>query len=80
MTFFQELNRLAKQMDDHSFAGPGVATTILWCNCGAPWDLEATPNLAALIADAGFDWPPPSPIRFPLIPLLGLNISSLSDH
>ena len=62
----ENANRLAREMDAHSFAGPGVATTILWCNCGAPWDLEATPNLAALVADAGFDWPPPSPIRFPL--------------
>lgn len=33
---------------------------------GAPWDLEATPNLAALITDAGLDWPPASPINFPL--------------
>lgn len=62
----ENANRLAKQMDAHSLGGLGVATIILWCNCGAPWDLEATPILAALIADAGFDWPPPSPINFPL--------------
>jgi len=62
----ENANRLARQMDAHSFGGPGVASVILWCNCGAPWDLEATPNLAAIIADAGFDWPPPSPINFPL--------------
>ena len=62
----ENANRLAKQMDAHSFAGVAVATTILWCNCGAPWDLAATPNFAELLADAGFDWPPPSPISFPL--------------
>lgn len=62
----QNANRIAKEMDAHPFAGPALATTILWCNCGAPWDLSATPNFARLIADAGFDWPPPSPIRFPL--------------
>ncbi len=59
-------NRLAAALDGHHFAGPALATSVLWCNCGAPWDLEATPNFARLIQDAGFDWPPPSPIRFPL--------------
>ena len=53
-------------MDDHVFAGPALATSVLWCNCGAPWDIEATPNFARLIEEAGFAWPPPSPIRFPL--------------
>jgi TolB-like protein len=59
-------NRLAAQLDARPFAGPALATTILWCSCGAPWDLTATPNFGNLITDAGFAWPPPSPIRFPL--------------
>jgi adenylate cyclase len=62
----ENANRIAAKVDEHSFAGAALATTILWCNCGAPWDLAATPNFAKLIEDAGFDWPPPSPIRFPL--------------
>jgi tetratricopeptide (TPR) repeat protein len=61
-----QANRLAAAMDAHPFAGPSLSTVILWCTCGAPWDLEATPNFARLVDDAGFDWPPPSPIRFPL--------------
>jgi len=36
------------------------------CRCGAPFDLEATPNFARLIEDADFPWPPVSPIEWPL--------------
>ncbi len=61
-----EANRLAATMDAHPFAGPALSTVIIWCTCGAPWDLAATPNFARLVDDAGFAWPPPSPIRFPL--------------
>jgi len=62
----ENANRTAAGIDAHPFSGPGLATTLLWCTCGAPWDLAATPNFARLIGEAGFDWPPPSPIRFPL--------------
>ncbi|NNK38848.1 MAG: hypothetical protein HKP03_10240 [Xanthomonadales bacterium] len=36
------------------------------CFCGAPFDLEATPNFRARLAESGFDWPPSMPIDFPL--------------
>jgi len=36
------------------------------CRCGAPWDLEVTPNFAKLIDDADFPWPPLSPTKWPL--------------
>ncbi|RPH95369.1 MAG: hypothetical protein EHM68_12765 [Lysobacterales bacterium] len=62
----EEANRLAAAMDAHPFAGPALSTVLIWCACGAPWDLAATPNFAKLVDDAGFSWPPPSPIRFPL--------------
>jgi hypothetical protein len=62
----EQANQLAAAMDAHPFAGPALTTVILWCACGAPWDLAATPNFARLVEDAGFAWPPPSPIRFPL--------------
>jgi hypothetical protein len=39
---------------------------IYQCYCGAPFDLEATPNFAAKLKEAGLQWPPPSPIKFPL--------------
>jgi hypothetical protein len=61
-----QANRLAAAMDDHPFAGPSLTTVILWCACGAPWDLKVTPNFVRLVDDAGFSWPPPSPIKFPL--------------
>ena len=59
-------NRIANGMDAHTFGGPTLATASHFCSCGAPWDLTATPNFAKLIDHAGFDWPPLSPIRFPL--------------
>ncbi|MGK2926977.1 MAG: hypothetical protein ACSLE2_15290 [Lysobacterales bacterium] len=61
-----QANRLAAAMDAHPFAGPSLSTVLIWCACGAPWDLAATPNFAKLVDDAGFSWPPPSPIKFPL--------------
>jgi hypothetical protein len=36
------------------------------CRCGAPWDLDVTPNFARLIDEADFAWPPASPIEWPL--------------
>jgi tetratricopeptide (TPR) repeat protein len=36
------------------------------CMCGAPWDLEHTPNFAKLLKDAELPWPPASPINWPL--------------
>ena len=36
------------------------------CMCGAPWDLEYTPNFARLLEDAELPWPPASPINWPL--------------
>ena len=36
------------------------------CMCGAPFDLEVTPNFAKLLQDADLPWPPNSPIDWPL--------------
>jgi TolB-like protein/tetratricopeptide (TPR) repeat protein len=36
------------------------------CACGAPFDLEATPNLARAVDEAGLIWPPRRPIDWPL--------------
>lgn len=36
------------------------------CRCGAPWDLELTPNFAAKLEEAGLPWPPTSPMNWPL--------------
>ena len=42
-----------------------LAEAVKGCFCGAPFDLEATPNFKKRIEEAGFSWPPVSPINFP---------------
>jgi len=58
-------NAYASEMDAR-FAGPFIlAEVVKSCFCGAPFDLEATPNFKKRIEEAGFNWPPISPIKFP---------------
>ena len=58
-------NAHASRMDAR-FAGPFIlAEAVKGCLCGAPFDLEATPNFKKRIEEAGFSWPPVSPINFP---------------
>ena len=58
-------NAYASRMDAR-FAGPFIlAEVVKGCFCGAPFDLEATPNFKKRIEEAGFSWPPVSPINFP---------------
>jgi len=62
----QAANQAATAIDEHFF-GPQTLWQILhWCQCGAPWELEATPNFAAKIEEAKLPWPPKSPLNFPL--------------
>ena len=42
-----------------------LAEAVKGCFCGAQFDLEATPNFKKRIEEAGFSWPPVSPINFP---------------
>lgn len=35
------------------------------CYCGAPFDLEATPNFRGRIQETGLQWPPPTILEFP---------------
>jgi TolB-like protein len=58
-------NQYASNIDSR-FMGPFMLVYATnQCYCGAPFDLEATPNFAARIAEAGFDWPPVTPIKYP---------------
>ena len=60
-----QANRLAAAMDARP-AGPfllAVMTTS--CFCGAPFDIEATPNFKARLAESGLSWPPPPTIAYP---------------
>jgi TolB-like protein len=58
-------NAYASKLDAR-FAGPFIlAETVKGCFCGAPFDLEVTPNFKQRIEEAGFKWPPRSPIKYP---------------
>jgi len=59
-------NRRAAKIDEHPFGSQSLLLLVYWCACGAPFDLEVTPNYAARIEAAGMPWPPFSPINFPL--------------
>ena len=58
-------NRYAARID----AQPGgqliLANLIHVCACGAPFDLDTTPNFKRRMAEGGFDWPPHTAIHFP---------------
>jgi len=61
----QAANALASEMDAR-FAGPFIlAEVVKGCFCGAPFDLDATPNFKKRIEEAGFNWPPASPLKYP---------------
>jgi TolB-like protein len=58
-------NRIAAAMDARP-AGPFLlAVFSSSCHCGAPFDLDATPNFKARLAESGLRWPPPETIAFP---------------
>ncbi|MDX1406367.1 MAG: hypothetical protein R3192_17675, partial [Woeseiaceae bacterium] len=58
-------NQLAARIDSHPGGFLPLLSTVEYCFCGAPFDLDATPNLKARIEEADFPWPPPTPIDFP---------------
>lgn len=59
-------NRFAAEVDARPFGYLLLMQTMHDCMCGAPFDLEVTPNFAQLIEDTGVEWPPVSPILWPL--------------
>lgn len=62
----EEANRRAAEVDAHPFGHLRLMLVPGACYCGAPWDLEYTPNFAKLLDDAELSWPPASPINWPL--------------
>ena len=62
----EEANRLASIIDDHPFGAFSLATAVMWCHCGAPFDISVTPNFATLVDDAGLPWPPEPVLELPL--------------
>lgn len=61
-----EANRLAGAIDGRPFGHVVLLQSIFFCFCGAPFDLEATPNFAYMLNESGLAWPPVSPYSLPL--------------
>jgi TolB-like protein len=59
-------NLQAAKIDARPFGPMKLAQLVYICLCGAPFDIEATPNFATSLEDAGLLWPPPDTITFPL--------------
>ena len=59
-------NELARQRDASAASAFDLMRAVYNCRCGAPWDIEETPNFAARMAEAEFPWPPPGGGNFPL--------------
>jgi TolB-like protein len=59
-------NRIAAEIDVQPYGYISLMSAPSFCMCGAPWDIEVTPNFKKRIEDAGFAWPPASPIEWPL--------------
>lgn len=57
---------LAAAMDQHPFGTVALNAVMVWCGCGAPWDLQSTPNFTALVQESRLNWPPPALQPFPL--------------
>jgi TolB-like protein len=63
---YAQANQLAAEWDARPLGFLELLDQIGTCVCGAPFDLEVTPNFARLIGEANLPWPPPSPINWPL--------------
>jgi adenylate cyclase len=59
-------NQLAAIEDAQSLGFLRLSNAVISCDCGAPFDLEATPNFARFVDEAGLRWPPAQPIKWPL--------------
>jgi len=59
-------NRVAAVIDADPLGFLQLADMASSCLCGAPFDLEATPNFARLVDEANLMWPPRSPVTWPL--------------
>jgi tetratricopeptide (TPR) repeat protein len=62
----QRANEIAAELDATRFGYLVLMRSVHSCHCGAPFDLEVTPNYAQLIEDGNLAWPPASPTNWPL--------------
>ncbi len=59
-------NAIAAELDADPNFHYALTVFTIWCACGAPFPPEATPNFTHLLKTSGLNWPPPTPIKFPL--------------
>ena len=59
-------NALAARIDASPLGAATLGRAADACTCGAPFDITATPRFAQRVAEAGFPWPPKSPVDWPL--------------
>lgn len=64
-----QANRHAALLDARPAGGLLLAIATGYCGCGAPFDLDATPNFKARLTESGLPWPPPVAVAYP--PLAG---------
>lgn len=61
----ERANEAAARVDAYPGSAVVISHAVFSCFCGAPFDLDATPNYKARIEEAGFPWPPPKRIDYP---------------
>ena len=59
-------NEMAHRIDAQPYGYLRLMTAVMTCYCGAPFDLESTPDFARRLEEANLPWPPSSPIDWPL--------------
>ncbi len=62
----ESADAIAARIDERASGPFALLGVLLDCKCGAAFDLDATPNLKARLAEAGFAWPPAAPFEWPL--------------
>ncbi|MEE2524804.1 hypothetical protein V0U79_00365 [Hyphobacterium sp. HN65] len=60
----ERLNALVADVDQRPLGYYQIIRVLIDCRCGVPFDMEAAPNFARRIEQAGIDWPPPGEGRF----------------
>lgn len=63
----EEANAAAARIDARPLGSVSLVDAIMGCGCGAPFDLDATPNFAARLEGSGLAWPPTYDLGFPLM-------------
>lgn len=63
---YDKANAIAAEIDSEPYGYLKLMRSIHDCMCGAPFDLDSTPDFARRIEEAELSWPPLSPIDWPL--------------